>query len=277
MFKLLNYLSGYFYLFRPYSWINLLLLATIAIQFAVSELFAIGLVLALILWFLLILILEYVHKDEGRPNIHIILPIALLATAGFLVFNNLSALTALFSLTIVSFLYALKKKAYFGLISFIVRGLQQVLLFLTIFFFAGGITESIPILFVIFVFSFAAARNLIAVFRDVVVDKVTFPIITGMPFSKIVAGILLMFSSYLSFALLPHLALLVPIILLFLLLILYNPVKLHRSAIILTTAYFSTYLALLTNNPWWLVLIGADALSSMLFYKKISRPANIQL
>lgn len=262
---------------RPYSWINLLLLATLAVHFAVSGSLALGLALGLILWFLLILILEYVHKDEGRPRIPILFPVILLVVSAFVISDNLMALLLLVSFVLVSIAYAQKKKRYFGLISFIIRGMQQVLLFLTVFFFAGEKLESVPILFIGIVFSFTAARNLIADFRDINVDKVTLPIVAGMTFSKIIAATLLIAAGYLSFLHIPQIALLVPLVLLIFLLFFYNSVKLHRIAVILTTAYFSAYLAFVTNNLWWLLLIGVDIITSILFYKKIYRPTNILL
>ena len=159
-------------LFRVYSWTSTVLLAVLACLLANSGSYLWPAILSLILWFDLNYISEFIQKDKGRIT-HTLFLVILIGFSIFFTLNNLFALISNLIFLLLCISYGVKKIWKFGYVSYLIRGIQQSFLFLTIYFFCQGILTSINWYFVIIVFSLIAGRNLIGDLRDVKHDKLT--------------------------------------------------------------------------------------------------------
>lgn len=176
-------LKRYLFLTRPYSWISVafaVVLANLVVNKSVNqEWIIVDVVFAISTWMFCNLLAESFSKDmHERGKVHILAPLVLFIVSFWIMASRNIGALPFYGIIIVSLLiYGLKNKSRFiGPISFFIRGLMEVNLFIiTLIFYNFNFNDGAWLAFAIVVYCITCARNLVGDIRDVEFDKSTLP------------------------------------------------------------------------------------------------------
>jgi len=250
---------------RPYSWINVTLIATLSsvlsgVDFCSSK-FIINLIIGIISWNLGIFFVEYIQR-ERIVTYSFYLFVLLFAFLGFtLLILNPIVLIFLFLFIFIGGVYSLKTKSpIFGETSFLVRGFFEVILFFGIYFLNANIQElSKEIFFIaIMLYLITASRNLIGDIRDQYKDRFTFSVKHGEKLSYLISSLLLLIAIIISNSFILSFPLIVILILTFL--FYRNPGLIHKISLLACSFFLCNYLFFITTRDFYYLVFITDIL-----------------
>lgn len=275
-----NQKFSWIYIARPYSWISIVSIALLANVIATGSLvFNLALIedvlIALGLWVLAILFLEYLHRHTDK-RIQSLSPFifALIILILILCYKNPYTLILLFLAILASLFYASKTKNWFiGRFSFVFRGVWEISGFLMILFFHYYYNVSSVFYIMLIIYFLTTARNLVGDVRDIKYDKFTFPKKYGLKASYFVSGILILISIFLTKNLIVSMPL---IFYLFLLILIRNSYILHRIFTLTTAFFLINYIVYFLNSYLCLFFINVLFIAVLLnfTYNLTSRKVN---
>jgi 4-hydroxybenzoate polyprenyltransferase len=271
---------------RPYSWVDLILLAYLAkfsvtgiLSFSVNDIILI--VEVLLWWFYFNSVLEMKKNHSYRARVPKILPILFLASMTVLaLFVRTTSLIPLVVSTIGILLYLKKEEQKFwGITSCVIRGLIQVSFFIFILFFLKEEISVDQIILSVVIFLLFVERAILGDLRDEKSDrerrKMTIVVVLGTKVTKWIS-ILILLTSVLVLLHFGSVLATLPILFLTLLLFFYsNGYILHQLMIFTTSAVWVNCIAIFTGqNLVLLNLIYLGILLNLVFYPLLERKSN---
>jgi hypothetical protein len=269
----MNSMLRYVLLTRPYSWMSIVFVAILANIFSsgdITNIIFIDIIFALSVWAFSNFFAEAFSNDvEERGKIYLIIPILiLLLSLAILFFRSIVAFPFFLILLLSLVVYSGKSKgAVFGAISFLVRGMMEVNLFIIVLLFNQYSFVGYDwVYFVLGIYSITIARNLIGDIRDFDFDKFTFPKLVGVNLSKGLSVILYLLSIFLFNGIMFSFLIAIILIIFF-----KDSFYLHRFLVIINSfALFEACVLLI--NPQMVLLVDLVLIGVLLNFTYLSVP-----
>jgi 4-hydroxybenzoate polyprenyltransferase len=240
MNKIINYLL----LTRPYSWLNIALIAMVAgilgsgeASIDYSNFF--DAVYGILTWIFVLVFSESIQKDVKER----VIPPKVMTLLLFAVLSFISVLrnpiSLIFCLTIIPVVYFYSKKTsseVAGLFSFISRGGIELSIILGVYSMNTGTLEfdNIAVVFLISVYFITMARNLMGDLRDIKFDKNTLPKLIGEMPSRVLVVSLILFVVFINFSVVVGF----PLLIMCIILIINSDAYINHKIFILCTTFF---------------------------------------
>lgn len=255
----------YFFLSRPYSVVNVVLLATF-VSFLVNggfvfTFFIRDVCLSVFMWVGSLFFNELIQNEKGRPKIdRVFLWFSLFFPIAVALVVNYSAVGFVILSYVSSYVYATKNyRKIFSEFVFLFRGLVEVSIYATIVS-LYGLSVGEHLFFLIPLYLLTVSRNLVGDLRDVKTDQSTLAVKRGVLATKIVSLVFL----FAAVALSPSLIVAFPLMVLIPLMLLDNAYLTHRIFIVGTTFYFGNFILTLLSTPGIVVLFQQGLFLSVL-------------